>query len=513
MSDNVLDPLTGPGIRVHDKVGLEEFIALPGAGEAIQSSSSEQLFFTIKTVGLADSLALLQFVSPRQVCGFVDLDCWRKDSFVRKPFMEWIAAFIQVGPEETARALSGIDEDVVALFLKDLITVFDIDRDEPAPETELVYSPDHRFAVHQNETGEPATIASLILDVLFRSAPDLAYSLLRRVRFTTRTVLEETAYLNKVSRLEVDGFVDYYTALSIYAGPEQNETMARPRTDEDEDEDDDDDVEDDLPRFLPTVFADSISEGGFLLAALASVAPAVSDRLTQELTALGNRILSANLVNLGEVEGIRGALAEMRDFLTIGLECLSGGDSSAAPKVLTLNHVQSVFKTGFDQLAHLRTSAEHLAQLPSFNARLLESPDQEFYNGLLRFKPLFWEQGRYRNFQNVVDVKFARARIDEIRVVLEGFLRIFGTSEMTIRKTFNTAVIGLATSGTFTPGAIEARVLEQFVSDGVVFPRLDLPEELQETARKWLQTLREELEPLKGRAIDPRFVDTVLMRY
>ena len=118
MSDDVLAPLTGPGIRIHDKAELEEFLARPNAVELVQSSSSEQLFFTIKTVGLADSLALLALVTERQVCGFVDLDCWRKDSFVRKPFMEWIAAFVQVGPDETVRALSGIDENVIALFLK-----------------------------------------------------------------------------------------------------------------------------------------------------------------------------------------------------------------------------------------------------------------------------------------------------------------------------------------------------------------------------------------------------------
>jgi hypothetical protein len=516
MSKDVLAPLTGPGIRIHDKAGLEEFLALPNATEAVQSSSFEQLFFTVKTVGLADSLALLPLVTGRQVCGFVDLDCWRKDSFVRKPFMEWIAAFVQVGPDETVRALSGIDENVIALFLKELITVYEIERDEPAPETELFYTPDNRFAVHQDETGELASIASLILDALFRHAPDMGYSLLRRVRYTTLTVLEETAYQNKVRRLEVDGFVDYYSALSIYAGPQQGETTARPRADEDEDDDEDaaeDAVEDERPRFLPTVFADSISEGGFLLAALGSVPASASDRLAQELTALGNRILSANLVNLGEVEGIRGALSEMRDYLTIGLECLSDGDLGSAPGVLTANHVQIVFKAGFDQLAGLRAAAEQLFRFPAFTAKLLESPDQEFYNGLLRFKPLFWEGGQYRNFQNVADVENARKRMDEIRIVSEGFLRIFPASETTLRKTFNTAVICLATSGDFEPRAIEAKVLEQFVSEGAAFPPLELPEELQETARIWLHALGEELEPLTGKAIDPRFVDSVLMRF
>ncbi len=510
MPDDLLGPLTGPPIRIADKAELEAFLALSDASEAVGSASFEQLFFTVKAVGLADSLALLPLLSPRQVCGFVDLDCWRKDSFVRKPFMEWIAAFVQVGPDETVGALSGIDEYVVALFLKDLITVYEIERDEPAPATELVYSPDSRFAVRSDETGELATISSLILDALFRNAPDMGYSLLRRVRYTTRTVLEETAYQNKVRRLEVEGFVDYYTALSIYAGRQPGETMVRPRSDDSDD--DEDAIAGNEPRFLPTIFADSISENGFLLAAFGAVPARAADRVAQELTALGNRVLSANLVNLGEVDGIRNALSEMRDVLTIGLECLTGGDLNAAPEVLTANHVQSVFKTGFDQLADLRSTAEQLSRFPAFTDSLLESPDQEFYNGLLRFKPLFWENGQYRNFENVADVESARRRMETIRVVSEGFLRIFAASEMTLRKTFNTAVICLATSGQFEPRVIESRALERFVAQGMVFPRLDLPEELQGIAGKWLHALGAELQPLAGKAIDPRYVDAVLMR-
>ena len=62
--------------------------------------------------------------------------------------------------------------------------------------------------------------------------------------------------------------------------------------------------------------------------------PVESDRFAQELTALGNRILSANLINLGELDSIRPALEEMRDFLTIGLEYLTGGRVDVAPRAL-----------------------------------------------------------------------------------------------------------------------------------------------------------------------------------
>lgn len=120
MSNEMLSPLIGSALRVEDKEQLDEFLSRPDAVHVVRHASFEEVFFTIKLVGLADSLDLLPLLSGKQIRGFIDLDCWRKDTFVRKPFMEWIAAFIQAGPEEAMKAISGIDDTVTAMFLKDL---------------------------------------------------------------------------------------------------------------------------------------------------------------------------------------------------------------------------------------------------------------------------------------------------------------------------------------------------------------------------------------------------------
>src|SRR5678815_3330728 len=129
MSNEMLSPLVGSALRVEDKEQLDEFLARPDAAHVVRKASFEEVFFTIKHVGLADSLDLLPLLSGKQVRGFIDLDCWRKDTFVRKPFMEWIAAFIQAGAEETMKAISGVDEMVTSLFLKDLVQVYEVEGD------------------------------------------------------------------------------------------------------------------------------------------------------------------------------------------------------------------------------------------------------------------------------------------------------------------------------------------------------------------------------------------------
>src|SRR2546423_3249770 len=181
MPNEMPSPLPGSALRSENKEQLDEFRARPDAAQAVKAASFEEIFFTVKHVGLADSLDLLALVSGKQVRGFIDLDCWRKDTFVRKPFMEWIAAFIQAGAEETMKALSGIDDTVIALFLKDLIHVYEIDRDDPPTGTQMIFTPDNRFGVEPSEEGEPTTIGMLILDALFKYNPNLGTLILAKV--------------------------------------------------------------------------------------------------------------------------------------------------------------------------------------------------------------------------------------------------------------------------------------------------------------------------------------------
>ena len=353
------------------------------------------------------------------------------------------------------------------------------------------------------EEGEPTTIGMLILDALFKYNPNLGTQILTKVRYTTRVELEETAYDNKNRRLEAHGFVDYYDALSIYATSGLDKASAPA----DREEPTEEIPGEENPGNLPAMFADSLLGGAFLMKAFEQITdPEEADRFAQELTALGNRILSANLVNLGELEGIRPALEEMRDFLTIGLERLTGGNAEAAPAVLRKNYIQTVFKIGFDQAARLRDEADRFAQIHGFNVSMLDESDQQFIEGLRRFKPLLMEEGHYRNFQSVADVEGARERMDELRRMVEVFMVSFPSVRESLRKTFNTATMQFAVSGKFEAKVIGVEDLERILSAGFKLPAIDVPVAILPFAERWWKGLQEELEPLAGKSVDPRFV-------
>ena len=506
MSNEMLSPLIGSALRIEDRSELDEFLTRPDAAHVVRHASFEEVFFTVKHIGLADSLDLLSLVSGKQIRGFIDLDCWRKDTFVSKPFMEWVAAFIQAGAEETMKAISGIDDTVTALFLKDLFHVYEIDRDDPPTGTQMIFTPDNRFGVEPLEQGEPTTIGMLILDALFKYNPPLGTQILTKVRYTTRIELEETAYENRNRRLEMHGFVDYYNAMSVYATPPPVET----KVEADREEQTEEIPGEENPGNLPAVFADSLLGGAFLMKAFQQITdPAESDRFAQELTALGNRILSANLVNFGELEGIRPALEEMRAFLTIGLEHLTGGHVDVAPEALRRNYIQTIFKIGFDKVARLRNEADRLAGIQGFKVSMLDEADQGFIEALRRFKPLVLEEGRLRNFQSLADVERARARLDQLVRMVEVFTTTFPVVRESLRKTFNTATVQFAVSGKLESNPLKASQIERFLAEGFKVPELEVPAAIKPFAEQWWAELRNELEPLVGKPIDPRFIASV----
>src|SRR5215470_6400599 len=54
MSNEMLSPLIGSALRVEDKEQLDEFLSRPDATHVVRSASFEEVFFTIKHVGLAE---------------------------------------------------------------------------------------------------------------------------------------------------------------------------------------------------------------------------------------------------------------------------------------------------------------------------------------------------------------------------------------------------------------------------------------------------------------------------
>jgi hypothetical protein len=177
--------------------------------------------------------------------------------------------------------------------------------------------------------------------------------------------------------------------------------------------------------------------------------------------------------------------------------------------------VQGIFKTGFGQIAKLRTQADVLTGIPGFHLEMLDLSDREFVEALKRFKPLLIEGGQYRRFRSMQDVDAAQKRIQAITAMVRAFLPQFPAIPTTFARAFNTATIRAALYGKFeiTPlGPLEVKDLESWLAREFELPPIEVPNEFKPFAEKWWAELRQELEPLVGKKIDPRFVQVILVK-
>ncbi len=412
-------------LRIATRKDLEEFLDAPDARRKVQSAAYQDLFIVVKTLGLGDSLELLPLTLRQQRRGFIDLDCWRKDSFHVPSFMEWLAAFTQAGPEEVVRTARGLDPGLLALFLKLNLKVHMIDPEEPLPDLPLIYTPDRRYGVEITGEGDAATMGRLLMDALFRFDASLGYDLLDRVYWESEIELEEEAYQNKRQRLEEIGFVDYYEALDLYQ--DSAETLPPPPS-----------LQLDMSspaasNTMPALLVTSLHPGQYLLEGLAKIDESrEAERIHFELAALSNRILSVHAITPGDLEKVPAALEEVRDTLNLALEYLSGGNRDQVQSLLLKSSMQTLFKTGFQQIAALREKADKIfqrgiLQIQGSQEILLDPPDQEFMAGLRRLQPRFYEgildpgKMTYRNFRSLQDLLTSRQALDRI----EGLGRLF----------------------------------------------------------------------------------------
>jgi hypothetical protein len=470
-------------LRITSKQELEDFLSQRKARQLVASMPYQDLFIVIKTIGLADCLDLLPLTSKAQKTGFFDLDCWRKDAFHVRSFMQWLAAFIQHGPEETVRMARAMDPELLSLFLKDKIRVYALELDEPPPDLELIFTPDNRFGIEITGETEGATMSRLLLDALFRFDPSLGYDLIDRVRWENRIALEEEAYQNKRRRLEEIGFVDYYEALDIYG---QGDTPVLPKGANYGQAEEGAVV---VSTTLPSLFVASLAPGDYLREALQGVSdPREADRISQSLAALANRVLSVHSVTPGDLEKVKPALEEIQDTLSLGLEHLTQGQKKLATEVLKHTEIQGLFKIGFSLLTVLRSHADLIlnrggVRIEGQSGLLLEFPESEFFAGLRRQRPLFFEgledskKVTYRNFKSMADIETSKKVLKRIEILARSFWKLFTESDhMLPVKTLKSTNVGLDEihfSQIFNTALVNKLLRDRFIAQILTVPELE----------------------------------------
>lgn len=359
---------------------LDLILDAPDPGALVRALPADELYFTIREVGLADAAELVRLASPSQFRTFVDLDAWRGDRMDPARALPWLRAGRAGAPGDEAleqawrSKLAALDMELLELILRSCLVIHDLEKD-PDPEIasdRYLRTPEGKFILEFPGEGVDYLAVRGLIDDLYAEDPLGAARLLESVRWEFPGELEEIALRWRTGRLHDLGYPPREEALSWFARP-----AARPQA---------------LPGppARPPGFFLELRPPGSLLARAADRLPeGEREALELELVAAANATMVADAVDPGDLEAVRRAVESSRAMLELGLERLAAGAGDAgerAAEILRTTPVKAVFQQGFGRLLELRWRAEKVLAA----AEPLGPPLDEMLRALARRRPLYF---------------------------------------------------------------------------------------------------------------------------
>lgn len=373
----------------HGKRRLDLILSAKDPAALVRALPAEELYFTIREIGLADAAPLVPLATLAQFRTFIDLDAWRGDRLDPQRALTWLRAArtgSRSDPKAAARwerKLSGIDRELLYAVLRSDLVIHDLEED-PDPEFDtdrFVRTTEGKFVVEFMAEGAEYAALRGILDDLYSANPFQAARLLTSLRWDLPSELEETALRWRTARLADLGFPSLEEALSWFAKP-----RASPFS------------EAGAPERPQGFFLASFAKGSLLDRGLEALPPQERPVAEAQLMAAANAVLVADQVDPAEPEEVRKAFEAARTLLELGLEArvkspgaeLEGAQSA---EVLSSVPLKQLFQEGFGQVLDLRWRAERL--VPEGRARerkepFLDAPLGEALSALLSRRPRYF---------------------------------------------------------------------------------------------------------------------------
>lgn len=350
----------------------------------VRALPADEVYFTVREIGLADAAELVRLAAPAQFRAFLDLDCWRGDHVDARRALPWLRA-ARSGAMDSPRAaarwrakLAQLDAELLHIVLRDALCVHELEQD-PDPHLEssrFMRTPEGKFVIEFLVDGAEYAAVRGVVDDLYAEDPFRASRLLSAIRWELTSELEETALRWRAGRLADLGYPTREEALSWFARPAPG-AAARAG----------------LPARPPGFYLERLGAGSFLARAADRLSPGQRDRLQLELVTAANAALVADAVDPGDLEAVQRAVQAARALVELGLEELAGSDEARGAEILAARPVRSLFQQGFARVLALKWQAERLLATGLAGGRgspLLDPPLGELVDALARRRPLYF---------------------------------------------------------------------------------------------------------------------------
>jgi hypothetical protein len=441
-------------VQLSPRKRLDAIIDSPDARAVVRSLPAELLYTTIQEVGLADSTELVQLASPAQFRTFVDLGAWKRDRIEPHAVLTWLRAARGDDSEEFLRKLHGMDLELLEYMLREFTQVYDLEENPDVnPEGVTMEMPEGRYLIEFKVEGvEQAALRAIINDLIAENPFEMA-RLLEAIRWEIPSEMEEAAYQFRTARLTDLGFPALQDAMTLFS---RVDTGPAPT------------------RSAQTALAPATGHVDYVDAAFRGLDPVELEHAEEELRGVANAALVAELADPGDLDAVRRVGEMVRDYLSLGLEHLGGGDPSRAAEVVRDTPLKRVFQVGFSLTLALKFRADRLMKTPMArleDTSLLLSEEAAAVEALRLKRPrraLRVQGAEPVPFRSLRELASSEAILARAEAQVELFRGLLGGSEESARQVLARFGVGLPMLGLerlFTAAVAMA------VLDGRVDPR------------------------------------------
>jgi len=400
--------------QVDAKTRQELILSARNSLALTRALSAETLFYTLKEIGLADSVDVLALASPTQVRDMLDLDCWRKDRLDDRRLLAWLMLLDEAGSGKLAEWLLHADVEVLVLLVKrhlEVVRKADVEED-PDFNQALYFTFDDQYLLRF--VGEPEPILSLLLERLRVLDYNSYKHVLEWSLLDLESSLEEEALHWRDARMADRGYPSYDEAWEVFGfvapesfSPERyrRKTLSPVRFAADEE-------------LIPADHALMLLDvrDSFLVRVLAALPAEDREPLRQELALLTNQVVIAEACDPSELAEVRRCAELVHDYVNIGLAYFSAGEHGEAARLLHETMLRPFFQAGVSLTLRLQQQERQLdadlrrGGVADWQA-YLDSPFPETCAGVQRRLPLFFRgletpgEILYRRFHTFAEIK------------------------------------------------------------------------------------------------------------
>ena len=325
---------------------VDALLDAPDPRALVRSLPAEDLYFTLKEVGLDDAEELVTLASPAQFRSFVDLDCWRREGLQPRAVLPWLRTALE--GHDFVQKLKALDLEIVELLLRETVDVWDREEDpDREPLGHPWTSPEGRYVLDFKLEGEDLQALQRTVGSYYEEDPLQAVRFLEAVRWELPSELEETALRFRTGRMADSGFPELEHALKLYAYVDPDAALP---------------TESSRPAEPPGFFLTALGSRGFFDEALALLPADGPLRIDRELAYVFNGALVADGVEPGDLDGVRRQLASARDHLALGLEYVAQGDAKRGAELLLTAPIARIFQVASGLTLKRKFRADRLVQ-------------------------------------------------------------------------------------------------------------------------------------------------------